>query len=565
MANLTLEELSSQIQQMNLVISDLRKRVSLLERTTDTEPTATAEPQAVIESPAVAGFTENPAPLFGWALLGLSGAYLLRSLSETGAIPVLAGAVAGLLYAASWLSLAARRAWDRPLASTVHSITAALVVTPLLWETAVRLKLIDSVTATAILIVFVFFGLAVAWRHSVNGIAWVVTVAGIVTSVAIFRELHDGRAWGVAVLLIAAGVEFSACRDHWLGLRWIAALTADVTILALTLLVTRPHSGPEAVVTLSPLFALGLQVGLLAMYLASTADRTLIRKLPITGFEIGQAAVAFLVSVGGALRLTDATNLSRPSVGVFCLVFSVLCYLISFALLDNTSERRRNFHTYSVFAVALMLGACGLLLSASGAAVAYATLAVLTACLATRTTLRLQSAVFLGAAILAAGALPEAAAYVTQSPRPATLPDIPYLATLAAALAYYLVGRPQSRVEAYLAATLVAWLSAGLAAAWVPAPAIRTGILAGLSLAGAVLAVRFARAELRWTAYTLLAFSGLKVILEDLWLGQSFAVFASLLQFGCALILVPRTLRSRIEAVHVANAWEGAARKAAAP
>jgi hypothetical protein len=550
---------------MNLAISDLRKRVSLLERTTDAEPVAAAEPQAVIDSPAVTLPTENPAPLFGWALLGLSGAYLFRSLSETGAIPVLAGAAAGLIYAACWLSLAARRAWDRPLASTVHSMTAALIATPLLWETTVRLKLIDPVTATAILIVFLFFGLAVAWRHSVNGIAWVVTLAGMVTSAGIFREMHDGRAWGVAVLFMAAGVEFSACRDHWLGLRWIAALNADFTVFALTLLMTHPHAGSETVVRLSPLFALGLQVGLLAIYLASTADRTLIRKLPITGFEIGQAAVAFLIGIGGSLRLADATNLSRRSVGLICLVFSLLCYLISFALLDHTSERRRNFYTYSVFAVALMLGACGLLLSASGAAVAYSALAIVTACLATRTTLRMQSAVFLTAAIVAAGAVPAAAAYIIPSPRSTASPELPYLASLAAALAYYLAGRPRNRVEAFLAAMLVAGLSAGFAAASAPEPTLRTGILAGLSVAGTALAVRFARTELGWTAYALLVASGLKVLLEDIWLGQSFAVFGSLLLFGCALILVPRILRSRPARLQVASASESAAQKAAVP
>lgn len=539
--------------------------MSLLEQTTDTEPAATAEPTAVFDSPAATQSTENPAPLFGWALLGLSGAYLVRSLSEAGAIPALAGAALGLIYAACWLSLAARRAWDQPLASTVHSMTAALIVAPLLWETTVRLKLIAPVTATGILIVFVFFGLAVAWRHSVNGIAWVVTLAGIVTAVAIFREIHDGRAWAVGVLLIAAGVEFSACRDHWLGLRWVAALNADFTVLALTLLMTRQQAGPDAVAMLSPLFALGLQVALLAIYLASTADRTLIRKLPITGFEIGQAAVAFLVSVGGALRLADATNLSRPSVGLFCLVFSVLCYLISFALLDHTSERRRNFYTYSVFAVALMLSACGLLLSAGGAAVAYAGLSVLAASLAARTTLRIQAAIFLAAAVIAAGAVPATAGYVIRSPNPAEAPGFAFIATLAAALAYYLVARPRNRAEAFVAATLVALLSAGLAAAWVEAPAVRTGILAFLSVVAAVLAGRLTRAELGWTAYALLAVSGLKVLLEDIRLGQSFAVFGSLLLFGGALILVPRILRARPGRVPAESLAEPVGRRAATP
>ena len=69
---------------------------------------------------------DNFAPLFGWAFLGIAGAYLLPGITESGTIPGLLGAALGVVYAGWWLYLASRRAWERPLFSTVHGLTAAL-------------------------------------------------------------------------------------------------------------------------------------------------------------------------------------------------------------------------------------------------------------------------------------------------------------------------------------------------------------------------------------------------------------------------------------------------------
>jgi hypothetical protein len=301
------------------------------------------------------------------------------------------------------------------------------------------------------------------------------------------------------------------------------------------------------------MFVLGLQVGLLVVYLASTADRTLVRKLNITWFEIGQAGAAFLVSIGGALYLADATEVDRMVVGTLCALFSVVAYVISFRVLEHSAERRRNFHAYSIFAVALMLVACRLLLTGEGAAVAYAALSVCAAVVARSTSVRAQAAVFLVSAALTSHAITAAGAWLIQTQQTERLmPGAGYAATLIAACAYFRRARSTRHAEAFASSALLAWLSAGFAAAWLADPAMRTGVLAAMSILLAAAAARYSSRAFAWTAYVMLGTAGVKLVVEDLRLsGQSFAVFVSLALFGSALILVPRILRG-----HGARGWK---------
>jgi hypothetical protein len=62
---------------------------------------------------------------------------------------------------------------------------------------------------------------------------------------------------------------------------------------AVTIVVSRPHASTGSVALLTPLFVVRLQVALLAIYLVSTSDRTLIGTLTITGFAIRRASTSF--------------------------------------------------------------------------------------------------------------------------------------------------------------------------------------------------------------------------------------------------------------------------------
>jgi hypothetical protein len=500
---------------------------------------------------------DSLAPLFGWAFLGLSGAYLLRALTESGVVPGLVGAVAGIVYAGFWLVLAAQRSWEKPLASSVHGITAALIIAPMLWETTVRFHLMSVEAASVVLVCFAVFGLAIGWRHNVTAIAWVATLVALVTAFGIFRESHDGRAWVLTVLAIATAVEFSACRDHWLSLRWLAALTADMTVLTLTVIATRryPLEGGSLI---SPAFVLGAQVALVSIYLASTIDRTLIRKLPFTWFEIGQAVAAFLVGVGGALHLADATNIGRTPVGLICLAGAAACYAVSFAMLDRDTQRNRNFYTYSTFGIVLVIAGCSLVFPEGSRAIAWAIIAVgmmAAGVIAGRTTLRVHATVCLVLATAGSESIPRAAAWLSHAPVPYSAGlDLAVFAVFASASLCYAVIRIFGKAEAHLqmdallAAAILTWTGVGLAAAGLaeqlsPAPPLRSALLTLTSLCLAWSSSRWEYPELSWLAYGFLCAAGVKLLLEDLHQSESFAIFSSLMLFGCTLILLPRILR----------------------
>ena len=195
--------------------------------------------------------------------------------------------------------------------------------------------------------------MAIAWKRNVTSIAWIATLAGLLTVTALFRERHDSAAWMGGVLFIAMAVEISACRDHWLSLRWMTAIAADLTVLVSTLFVTAWGTPPAWAP--SPVLLLAAQIALLTIYLASTVDRTILRGLTITGFEIGQAAIAFVVSIGGAFYLAKSVQPGSAIIGVFCVLGGVACYLVSFAFLERRQSHGRNFYTYTTFAILLTL------------------------------------------------------------------------------------------------------------------------------------------------------------------------------------------------------------------
>jgi hypothetical protein len=56
----------------------------------------------------------------------------------------------GILYAAGWLYLAAHRAGEKPVYSTVHGLTSALILTPMRWEMTARFHLISAPEASIV-------------------------------------------------------------------------------------------------------------------------------------------------------------------------------------------------------------------------------------------------------------------------------------------------------------------------------------------------------------------------------------------------------------------------------
>ena len=549
-------------------VHDLQARVGLLESRLSAE---TPRPIPIREAATVeAALPATPSledtagalPVLGTALLGIAGAYLLRALTEFGTIPRSLGVAAGVAYAVAWLYLAVRTPAERKLTVALYALTSVLVLAPMLWETLVRFQAMPPWLAAIILAFFSTFGLCISWRKNLASVAWITTLAGIGTAVVLLAATHDVLPFTLTLLAIAALVEFSACWDHWLGERWIVAAAANLSVLFLTYLVTRKAGLPEGYAQIPMAAALGTQVGLLVIYLGSTVIRTLLRGLSFTFFETAQTVLAFLIALGGELRIAEGHPGAATAIGLVALLGGVACYVVAFAFLERRhAANSRNLYTYSAFALLLVLAGSRLLLEGVPLALAGSVLAVV--CLwvgakAHRTTVRWHGAFYLFLTALASGLVPEIAEGLFGAGSQGGLLSTPALVCLGGALLGYVAdGLAQSHpaenwtdhAPVFLCAVLsvlgLAAIAAGLLVwLWRPlAVTIQTAVLTIVSVTLAWAGRRWSRAELVWLMAPLMLLTAYKILTEDLQRGQTHGLFISLLLFGGALVLLPRILK----------------------
>jgi hypothetical protein len=525
-------------------------------------PTLTAAPLVRLES------TASSLPILGRALLGLAGAYLLRALTEAGALPAGLGVGMGIAYALLWLVLAARAPAGDRFVVAVHAFTASLVLAPLLWEAATRLRVVSSGVAAALLAFFCVFGLAISWRKNLTDVAWITTLTSLGTCIALMLSLRDLPAFLLALLVIAAAVESAAFRDHWLGERWIVALSVDVCLLMLVLIAGRTGGLPESYVPFSFTTTLTLLALLLLVYLGGAVARTLVRGLEITVFETLQTVCAFVIALWGALRVAAGNPRAAAVVGIMALAAAALCYLVSYALVERRQMPRRNLYTYTSFAFLLVLTGSRLVLDGTALGLLWSALALL--CLwgglrSGRRTLLLQSSAYLGAASVVSGALAQASLGLlgggAVAGSPAAGAAVVTVAALAGAALLLSAGPGEETVARGMAwavflglagwsgAGMLVWLlspfTAGGAAGTGLSATLATGLLSGLSLLLAWIGRRCGRREIVWLVVPLLAVTTYKLVTRDLSTGQTWTVVLSLVSFGAVLVVLPRFLQKQ--------------------
>jgi hypothetical protein len=542
----------------------LAQRVAYLEQLTGVSapaPAIESPPEAEAESPLSA----MPAllPVVGRALLGLAGAYLLRALTESGTISIQAGIGAGIAYALLWLFLAARSPAAERVRTALDSLTAVLVLCPLLWEATERFRAIGTWTAACVLLAFALFGMAISWRKSLLIVSTFATVAALGTAAALLMATHDVVPFTFLFLAVAAAIEASACLEHWLSERWLGAAAADLAVLLATWLVTNPRGLPQSYAPIPHAWLLTAQVALLAIYLSSTIIRTLLRGFSFTVFETAQCAAAFAVSLSGGFEMA-------PGMAVFALVCAAACYLVSF-LLDLRGVRQgaasRNFYTYATFALLLTLAGSRILLSGTQAAWVWSVLAVVCIWVGGgfgRLTLQVHGGIYLLLALVSSGALREVASLLLGAASwPGERQMALWIGLGATAAAYWLsAGRGQTQgtprntqiFRIAMAASFV-WLVGGIAAGTLTAAyhaamgaaasdaycaTLRTAVLAGLGLLLAWVGGHWNHAELSRLVYPAMILGGYRLVVEDLHQGHTGALFFSLLLYGAVLTMLPR-------------------------
>ncbi len=556
----------------------LEQRVTRLERRTAGEepdsgiPDSTGMPEASAAAARQDAFgdTANAIPILGKSLLGLAGAYLLRAATESGSVPMNAGVGIGILYALGWLSFAARGSADRRLESVMYSLTAVLILAPMLWESVLRFHAVTTPAAALALLAFTTAGLMISWRRNLTDVAWISTLSGLFTGAALLLATHDLIPFTFAILGIAVAVECSACFDHWLRERWLVAFVADLAVLLLTWISTLPNGLPESYSPIAPSSVIGAQLLLLGIYLASSMTRTLWRGLPFTSLELFQCVIAFLLAILGGLRVSGPGTAMANLLAGITLVFGIASYLVSLAFLERRGRRERNFYSYSTFGLLLAVAGGSILAPPAtlGALLPAVALAFFLAGIRWKRLTLIWHGTFyllLGAALSGAAAytvplLLAQATGLTELTRSAWIASAGVL--IACLLLHYRASGGESaweRAPLFLvsfAATLI-WtgIAAGAATGAVPAAAgnidpaffstVRTAMLLAAVLTLAWASRRWNRAELAWLVYPLLAAAGYKFLAQDFRHQHTMALFLSLALWGAAMLVLPRFVQRR--------------------
>lgn len=558
------------------VVARLEGRVAALERAGPQGLRSAA--QAALDRSAAparggtAGFDERDATrilsLGGRTFLVLAGAFVLRALTESGKIPAWMGVGLGFLYAGASIVMADRagRA-GQTLSAGFHAVTVVIIGFPLLFEGATRFKLFSPIGAAAVLAALTAVALLLATRRGLQVLAWVVSLGGVVTALALMAA--SGRLVPGAVYLVGLAVAMlwvGYVRD-WTLLRWPMALVADLIVLLVAIHAVDPGTaeGPAA--------ALLVQALLVALFLGSIATRSLYLGRKVVPFEMLQAAAAIAVGIGGAVWVATRSGLGQASFGVLSVVFGAASYAVAFAFVERRQKIRENFYFYASIAIVFVLAGAALLLGEPARSLTWGALALLFAWLAVRQqsrTLAAHAAVYAVAAAAGSGLLVRSFSTLFVGDSVAWRPTlVPILVLAALAAVAWQAGRvPRSTVlerippvAVYLVlvlgvfGTIVGWLAPLLAGSGPGAIAtLRTVALAAAVVGTAWLGRGAAHGEAGWLAYPLLGITGLKMLLEDLPHGRPATLILGFACYGAALILVPRMRgRSRVPGGTVAG------------
>ncbi len=566
-------ELEAEVAELSKGLREVERRLATLEQggarvpaarraaAAGGAPSAGALPAGTVPSAA------STVTFVGRTLLVLAGAFVLRALTESGTLAAPLGVALGLAYAGTWIALADLAGkhggkWS----AGFHGASAAMIGFPLLFEATFRFRLLTPSSAAVLLAGLTAVALAVAARRKLEGLAWLVSLAGTVTAVAVALAPLEGRALLPTLYVVLLGIAtlWLGYVLDWHALRWPVALAADflVGVMALRAVSATTAEGPGT--------ASIAQAVLLLLYLGSIAARTIFLGRKVIAFEMVQTAIAIAVGLGGAGFVASRAGGGAFGFGVVSLAAGLAAYFVAFELVERRQKGPANFGFYTTVALVLLLAGTALVLPEGALGLTWAGLGVAFAALARRRgrkTLALHAAAYGVAGALVSGALTHALEAAFESPAvawsQATLPEVAVVLA-AGATAWLCAGGPArrawyERIPQLLLVAAVACGASGLVVGWlVPLlagrpPAAAAGSVAtirtGAWVAGALWLTWLARrdhwVEAGWLTYPALAAIGLKILLEDLQRSRPATLFLAFALYGAALILVARGRRTR--------------------
>jgi hypothetical protein len=562
------EDAPSPLEQLSARVKELERRLSALEHPSQIHPPHLDAPAA--QATVSLGPGEAPSdrqqpgvfPVFGKAVLGIAGAYLLRAAAESGTFPSWIVVTIALAYAASWLVWAASPRSGSTLARLSYAITAALILSPMLWEVTVRFRMLEPRVTAAVLVAFALLAMALAWRLNVPHVMWVGMLTAIITALILMAAARAPVPFTLALLVMALLSEFAASQGRWPALRPVVAMAADFAALISIIILGNSRAIPSEYHAVAAGVLIALVAALFAIYAVSVAIRSLIFRLKISRFEAAQFAATVLLAGWAVLRITHGAG--TPALGVSCLIAGGACYFAAFGLLARHRERP-GFPFYATWAVALVLAGSFLALPSAPLVIWLCLAAVVVTGLGVilrSPALDLHGVVYLSGAVFVSGMLDYAGRALAGAypPAPGALP------VLAAAAAFvctamasrYPGERRNQRLLRLLPAILAVYAIAAIAVAalvWLIAHGgaptfpqlaiIRTVVTCAAALLLAFAGSRWKRIELVWMAYAAVVLGSVKFVVEDLRYGSPESLAASLFIYGAVLILIPRLVRAK--------------------
>ncbi len=236
--------------------------------------------------------------VFGKAMIGMAGAYVLRAVAESGSFPKLAVVALAIAYAGMWLVWAVRVPATAWIASTIYACTSALILAPMLWELTLRFKFLSPRATAGVMAAFVVATFVVAWKRDLRSVVWVGALTAAISAIALLLATHELVPFLAVLLLMAVLSEYAASRGRWLSVRPLVAAAADLGILTLIYIYSSAGGARPDYSNLGTIWLLAPACCLLLIYGVSIAYRTIVGLRRITVFETGQAMVAFPAGCG---------------------------------------------------------------------------------------------------------------------------------------------------------------------------------------------------------------------------------------------------------------------------
>ena len=567
-----MNDLPDEIERLRNRLEALEQRVDALEHPPAADwphpfaevESALAAASAAVEPPAQPG---NLFPVVGKALLGIAGAYVLRAVEETSALPRLTVAAAGIAYAFLWLVWAARVRGGPRFTSSIYAGTSALILAPMLWELTLRFNVLPAAAAAVVVCGFALtaFALAAFTPRDLTPVVRVASAAAAALALALAMFSHILLPFVVVLLILGAVFEFVPGSDRVPEGGALVALAADAAIWILIYVYFAGQTAHEGYPALSRGALLAPGIAVFALYAASVGVKTVLYGRPIAVFAIIQAVLAFLLA---SVSLADFGQPAGLAIlGVACLVLSPACYAMVFTVFAR-APNSRNAAVFAAWAAALLLAGSFLRLPPLILIPLLGAAALAAVGLSRRerwAVFEFYGMVFLLAAAAASGLLTFLASALVGTPSGAPAVGV-WLIAMCAVLCYALgrpIGDKQWTAQALrlgfaalaagaVTALLVDGLIALVALRVMPAAhhlaLIRTVTLCAAALVLVSGGAHRQRRELTRLGYAALALVAIKLVTEDLRHGHLAYIAASIFLLAFTLIAAPRVARARQKA-----------------